>query len=204
MRWCVGDFDWVGGSGMARTTARRTAGMSDAAVKAKTGRDWGEWIAVLDKEGARKLDHKAIVKIVGGKYKIGPWWQQMVTVGYEQACGLREKHQKTDGFSVSKSKTLAAPIAAAYRAWSDEGRRRQWLKGADLTIRKATTNRSLRITWEDGETNVDVMFYAKGPGKSQVTVEHNKLATAKAGERMKAYWGAAMERLATTLAATKA
>lgn len=189
---------------MARAAAQRTAGMSDAAVKAKTGRDWGEWIAVLDKAGARKLDHKGIVKIVGGKYKIGPWWQQMVTVGYEQACGLRAKHQTTTGYSISRSKTLGIPIAAAFRAWSDERTRRKWLKDADFTIRKATTNRSLRITWEDGETNVEVMFYAKGPSKSQVTVQHNKLATAKAGEKMKAYWGAAMGRLAETVATTKA
>ena len=176
--------------------------MSDAAVKAKTGRDWGEWIAVLDKAGARKLDHKGIVKIVGETHKIGPWWRQMVTVGYEQACGLREKHQKTDGYSVSKSKTLAAPIAAAYRAWDDKRTRGRWLKDAGgITVRKATKNRSMRITWVDGKTHVEVMFYSKGPDKSIVTVQHNKLADAKSGEKMKAYWGAALERMAETVSA---
>lgn len=185
----------------ATTEKRRAAGMSDAAVKAKTGRDWGEWVAVLDKAGARKLDHKGIVKIVGEKYKIGPWWQQMVTVGYEQACGLREKHQTASGYSVSKSKTLAAPIAAAYRVWDDKRTRAKWLKDSGFTVRKATKNRSMRITWVDGETHVEVMFYPKGAGKSMVTVEHKKLANAKAGEKMKAYWGAALERMAETIAA---
>jgi len=170
--------------------------MSDAAVKAKTGRDWGEWIAVLDKAGARKLDHKGIVKIVGETHKIGPWWRQMVTVGYEQACGLREKHQKTDGYSVSKSKTLSAPIAAAYRAWDDTRSRGRWLKESGFTVRKATRNKSIRMTWVDGKTSVEVMFYARGPGKSVVTVQHNKLPDAKSGAKMKAYWGAALERMA--------
>ena len=45
---------------------------------------------------------------------------------------------------------------------------------ADPKIRKATENRSLRITWPNG-TNVDVMFYPKGEAKMQLTVEHARL-----------------------------
>ncbi len=36
--------------------------MSDEAVKAKTGKTWKEWFAILDKAGARKLSHQDIVK----------------------------------------------------------------------------------------------------------------------------------------------
>ena len=35
---------------------RKEAGISDEAVRAKTGRTWGEWFAILDGAGARKLE----------------------------------------------------------------------------------------------------------------------------------------------------
>lgn len=37
------------------------AGISDGAVRARTGRTWSEWFRVLDAVGARAMDHKAIV-----------------------------------------------------------------------------------------------------------------------------------------------
>jgi hypothetical protein len=40
----------------------------------------------------------------------------------------------------------------------------------------------MRITWPDGRTSVEVMFYEKGKAKCQVTVQHKKLSTAAAGE----------------------
>jgi len=58
--------------------------MSDEAVKAKTGKTWKQWFALLDKAGAQKLTHKAIVKYLSEKQNVGPWWCQMVTVTYEQ------------------------------------------------------------------------------------------------------------------------
>ena len=78
------------------TKRRATTGprMSDEAVKAKTGKNWKEWFAILDRSGANKMGHQEIVKCLNTKHDIGPWWQQMVTVTYEQARGLREKHQK--------------------------------------------------------------------------------------------------------------
>ena len=37
--------------------------MTDAGVRAKTGRDWAYWFGALDKAGAAKLDHKEIVGV---------------------------------------------------------------------------------------------------------------------------------------------
>jgi uncharacterized protein YndB with AHSA1/START domain len=117
-----------------------------------------------------------------------------VTVGYEQARGLREAHQKTDGFTANASKTLAAPVAVLYDTWADEGKRAAWLGEVGLTVRKATPDRSLRITWGDG-SNLDVNLYRKGEGKSQVGLQHTKLPDAEAAARMKAFWSAALDRL---------
>ena len=69
---------------------RAAPGMSDAAVKAKTGKTWAEWIAALDKAGAKAMSHKEITKLLSSRHKLADWWSQMVTVGYERAKGLRE------------------------------------------------------------------------------------------------------------------
>ena len=183
----------------ATSSAHRTARMSDAAVKAKTGRTWPQWFSHLDKAGAKKMNHKEIVAHLVKHHDVGPWWQQMVTVAYEQSRGLRAKHQRPDGYSISRSKTLKVPIAAAYKAWNEPRLRARWLGQAKLSVRKTTANRSMRITWIDGKTDVQTMFYPKGARKSQVTVEHNKLPDAKSGEKMKKFWGQRLESLQTLL-----
>jgi hypothetical protein len=45
-----------------------------------------------------------------------------------------------------------------------------------------------------------VNFLPKGDAKSQVAVEHSKLADPGEAERMKAYWGERLERLRDLLA----
>jgi hypothetical protein len=52
--------------------------MSDEAVKAKTGKAWKEWFAILDKAGANKMNHQEIVKYLNAKRGVGPCRQQMV------------------------------------------------------------------------------------------------------------------------------
>jgi len=135
------------------------------------------------------------------EYALGGWWDQMVTVTYEQDRGLRAKHQKSAGYEIGRSKTLAVPLGTPYEAWHDPKKRGRWLKGAVFAIRKATANKSLRVTWVDGSPSVEVLFYSKGDRKSQVTVTHSKLADAAQAGHMKTYWGAALERLQEELEA---
>jgi uncharacterized protein YndB with AHSA1/START domain len=162
--------------------------MSDEAVEAKTGKRWSEWYSVLDKAGGKKLSHREIVAWLHKEHGLGPWWEQMVAVTYEQARGLREPHEKPGGFEIARTKVIAVPLSSLYSAWQDIEKRRQWLKDSEFTIRKATRNKSLRITWVDGATHVVADFYSKGPQKSQVAVQHSKLADSGAAEKMKAYW----------------
>src|SRR5262245_50950975 len=141
--------------------SRPIARIGDEAVRAKTGKTWDEWIAILDAAGARDWDHKRIVAFVREEHGVGPWWQQMVTVGYEQASGRREKHQTAKGYTINRSKTIAAPAEKVFAAWKDTRTRKRWLPEA-ITIRTATPGKSLRITWGDGLTNLDVNLYSKG------------------------------------------
>src|SRR5437879_5129125 len=147
--------------------------MSDKAVQARTGKTWPEWFAVLDKAGAQQMTHQQIVTYLSEIQKVGSWWQQMVAVSYEQARGLRAKHEKPNGFSVSVSKTIAAPLSALWRAWHDARTRARWLPGATMQIRKETPDKSMRITWVEKES-LSVDFYPKGEHKTQVTFQHEK------------------------------
>jgi hypothetical protein len=185
---------------MAKTSNDRYGGISSEAVKTKTGRSWAEWIAALDKAGAADWPHKQIAEHVHEEFGCPGWWSQMVTVGYEQAKGLRVKHQTASGYSGSVSKTIGVPVAKLFKAWADPKIRDQWLIGAKkMVIRTATPNKSMRITWTDGKTSVAVGFFPKGAGKSQVAVEHSKLAGVKDVEIMKKCWKGALERLESQL-----
>lgn len=185
----------------AETAGReRAAGMSSEAVAAKTGKTWPEWFRLLDAAGAMEMTHKEIVALLAGEHGLEPWWQQMVTVAYERDRGKRAKHEKPEGFEVGASKTVAAPLADLDRAWSDASRRARWLADPAFTVRKVTPRKSMRITWVDGKSHVDVTFYPKGDAKSVVQVQHGKLASAAAAERMKRYWKAQLESLKAYLA----
>ncbi len=168
--------------------------MSDDAVKAKTGKTWSEWFKTLDAAGAKKMTHQEIAGRLHTKHKVIPWWTQMIAVTYEQARGLRDKHQKPGGYEISISRTVDAAVGKAFKAWTDEKIRKQWLP-AKLTIRKATANKSIRITWEDGQTSVAAAFYPKSANKCQVVAQHSKLPDAKTGAKMKAFWSKALDGL---------
>lgn len=173
-----------------------SARMSDEAVRKKTGRDWSEWFALLDRAGAKKLDHKGIVAILSDYHpEAGDWWQQMITVAYEQDRGLRAKHQRPDGYQISRSKTISVPLGKLYDAWADAAARKKWLAASGLTVRTATKNKSMRILWKDKKSTLEVNFYARGSTKAQVAVQHSKLASAEEAERFKSYWGKVLDKL---------
>ena len=176
----------------APTDYAKLAGMSDAAVKAKTGCTWERWVAALDYHGADAWSHRAIAEFIHDKYKVPDWWTQMVTVGYERIKGLRDRGQRRDGrYEATKSKVFAVPLARLYRVFADKRTRLRWLPAVNLIVRTATPNKSMRITWTDG-TSVELGFMSKGDAKAQVQIQHRRLD--KAGAiRMKQYW---TERLA--------
>jgi uncharacterized protein YndB with AHSA1/START domain len=175
-------------------------GIGDDALREKTGRTWTEWVEILDEEGARTMAHADIASLLHEKFRVAAWWTQMVTVGYEQMTGRRVKGQKADGFAVSASKTLPVSPDTAFKAFNDTRARSKWLRD-EITIRKATAPKSLRITWRDGKTHLDVDIYAKGSGKTQVSLQHSKLANAREAARMKKYWAEALGRLEDALIA---
>jgi uncharacterized protein YndB with AHSA1/START domain len=185
---------------MSELRRPQRARIGDDAVREATGKTWRQWMSALDRESAASMDHKAIVALLAEQFRIGRWWCQMVAVTYEQERGLREVNQNSDGFSVSVSRTVTAPVDRLYEAWSTASHRSEWLAEPRLQIRKATQNRSLRITWSDGLSTVEVSFYEKGRGdKAQVTVEHKRLRSADEVEKKREFWAVRLARLKAAL-----
>jgi len=177
----------------------KLAGMSDAAVKAKTGCAWANWVKALDHQGAAALSHGEIAEMIRKKWKVGPWWGQMVAVGYERIKGLRARGQQRDGsYQATKSRTFAVPVATLFDAWADAHMRKRWLNGVSVRVRAATKPRSMRLERGDGSI-IAVGFLPKGKAKSSVAIEHTKLASREAAARVKEEWSARFDALTEVL-----
>lgn len=179
---------------------RATPGPGDAAVTRETGRDWKAWKALLDAEGAASLDHKGIVALLSRRHGLSPWWQQTVAIGYEKLSGIRERNQPAALYQVGVSRTVAAALPRLWAAWVEPRTRARWLGRVRVVVRKATEERSLRVTWEDG-SNLEVLFAAKGKERSQVTVDHRKLPPGEAVARMRSFWKERLDALRDLLEA---
>jgi len=93
------------------------AAASDEALTAATGRPWAGWFGLLDAAGAQAWTHPQIARWLHDEHGVPGWWSQAVTVGFEQARGLRMPGQRADGsFEVSASKTFPLEQQAALDA----------------------------------------------------------------------------------------
>src|SRR5271170_4996534 len=138
--------------------------MTDAAIKAKTGKDWAQWFAALDKAGAAKKDHKAIAALVAEKMGAGDWHGQMVAVSYERARGIRAMNQKCDGeFSVSITRVMDAPLSKLYATATKDPA--GWFPKGAFEETSRTEDKYWRGKWKEGR--LEVGFYAKGAGRAQ-------------------------------------
>ena len=178
----------------------KLAGVSDAAIKERTGCTWERWVHALDYYGAAEMSHRDIAALVREKYKTPSWWTQTVTVGYERIRGLRARGQQRSGtFTMTRSRTFNVNVATLFNAWADAVLRKRWLNGARVRVRTATAPKSMRLNWTDGSI-VAVGFSAKGPTKSSVAVEHTKLPDREIADQLKQYWSERFDALADALA----
>ena len=177
------------------------AGMSDAAIKEKTGCTWATWVKSLDYYGAETMSHREIADLVHEKWNVEGWWSQSVTVGYERIKGLRAHGQRRDGsYEATKSRTYNVPVMKLFDAWADSKIRRTWLGENGVKLRTATAPKWVRLGWSDGGI-VAAGFTAKGKDKSAVSVQHTKLADRESAQRFKEYWSERLDALGEMLSA---
>jgi len=161
--------------------------VTDGSVREHTGRDYAGWFALLDDWKGSDRTHTEIAAWLVREQGVAGWWAQTVTVAYEQARGLRVPGQKKDGFAVSLSKTVDAPVERLFAAFVEEGERRRWLPDNDLSVRTSTEPRRLTADFDHG-TRISANFTARDGTRSTVAFEHTKLADADTATRTKAFW----------------
>lgn len=99
------------------SVASRSDGMGNDALTAGTGRTWEQWFELLDAAGAAQWKHPQIAAWLRETHAVPAWWCQTVTVGFEQARGMRLPGQRADGsFEVGASKTIAGEQSAVLDA----------------------------------------------------------------------------------------
>jgi uncharacterized protein YndB with AHSA1/START domain len=190
--------------------------ISDDAVRARTGKRWAQWLAILDRWGAAEKGHRATARWLLDERGLSPWWAQTVTIRHELERGLRRKHEKSDGFEVSVSRVIAAPATRVFDAFSRPAELSRWFtRGARarLTVGGSYANRDgdrgrflalarpkrLRMTWENPRhspgTVVEFTTARSASGKTTAQVVHGGLATARDAKTMKEAWSWALDSL---------
>lgn len=182
----------------AMVTPSNTAGIATA-----TGRQWAEWVQILDAAGARERNHTAIAELalehmpasVGQR----EWWAQGTAVAYEQQVGLRVPGQSCDGdFHLTASRTVPGDKDSALTAWLAVVDSHDEFGGVPVESQAATSStdkwRYWRVPLADG-TRVAVNFSDTRGGKSRVGVNHTKLDSAEAIEYWRPIWKKLLEQL---------
>jgi uncharacterized protein YndB with AHSA1/START domain len=178
----------------------RVGTLTDDAVRIKTGKPWEEWCKILDKAGARMMDHREIALLLQNQIGLSRWWSNMVAVGYENERGIRQDARGEPlgkRYQVTVSKLVAVPRPAVWAACKDPGTLVRWLPDAKFEISKSVPHRILHLAWPD-HTRVSIRFHERR-GKTRVVVSHRKVAESDS-KRVQNYWSAALERLAAIVA----
>ena len=189
--------------------------VTNEAATAATGKTLDQWFAELDKVDGLKLGRRAINNQLY-EQKVDPWWCATIAVEYEKHHDVRKKDGLYEGYFVCATKTIAAPPADVFQAWSSDKELSSWFgggtkaqvkdggafqnkdgdKGSFLRVRQ---NKDIRMTFENSglsaPTQVDVQFQDKGKGKTGLLVNHTRIQTRAEADGLRAAWAEALEKL---------
>lgn len=184
--------------------------MTSASVKKGTGKSWDQWIEILDRLGAREMTHRNIVLHLQKKYRLTPWWQQGVTLGYEIHIGRRVEGQNGKGlFTTTTTKTLKAPASAVWKWLNSAEGQSLWLKplsefklkpkavfeteeGVFGEVRTMLVNRRARLRWQEDTWErpsiLQIYLVPRKNGTCILCFTHENLATGRLRLQMRDYW----------------
>jgi len=198
-----------------KTKFRPDHPVTNEAAKAATGKTLDQWFTELDQAGGLKLGRREINSRLAAQ-KIDLWWCTTVAVEYERHHDVRKKDGLYEGYFVCATKTISAPPADVFRAWSSGSELSKWFgagtkaqfkdggsfqnqdgdRGIFLRVRQ---NKDIRMTFENAglsaPTQVDVQFQDKGKGKTGLLVNHTRIQTREEADGLRAAWGQALEQL---------
>jgi uncharacterized protein YndB with AHSA1/START domain len=205
------------------TTYAQIGRVSSASVHKGTGKSWDQWVAILDKAGARSWTHPEIVAYLKKRHKLSLWWQQGVTLGFEIATGRRIEGQNAKGqYQVTVTKSLSTGVAAVWKSLVSKKGARLWLRplydvafevgntfetddGFFGEIRTMKKNRRIRMSWQDPNwlkgTYVQVTLVDRPGEKSILVVDHGQIVDLRIQATLRKRWKSAASDFTDALAA---
>ncbi len=198
-----------------KSTLKSDHPVTNEAAKAATGKTLDQWFAILDKMDGLKQGRRAINNHLY-EQKIDPWWCSTIAVEYEKHHDVRKKDGLFEGYFVCATKTIAAPPADVFKAWSTGAELSKWFgsgakadvkDGGELETRdgdmgtflRVRQNKDIRMSFENkafsAPTQVDVQFQDKGKGKTGLLVNHTRIQTRAEADGLRAAWAEALDHL---------
>jgi uncharacterized protein YndB with AHSA1/START domain len=195
--------------------------VSAESVRRHTGKDWAQWIGLLDKAGARSWTYQELVAFLKAKHRLTPWWQMGVATGFEIAIGRRAEGQDAKGnYMVTATKSLAFSVQQVWSfVVSPEGQA-VWLRplseielkpkaqfetrdGFFGEVRTVARNHRARLFWQDPlwdrHTVVEILLVPK-PGKKSILVfNHTGIKELRTKGLLSARWREAADQIKESL-----
>lgn len=200
------------------TTFKKIGNVSAQSVLKHTDRDWDEWVEVLDRSGARVLDHKELVALLKKKFRLSVWWQQEVARGYQVAIGKRVEQQTLKGtYTTTATKTIATSASKLFaflvsneglEVWLSPLSELQLKTGASFErmggvygeVRTYVRGKKIRLSWIDEDwprkSTLQIHLVPRPKGKCMLVIDHIDLPSLKAKNEMHTHWREVVDRLA--------
>ncbi|UOY02543.1 SRPBCC domain-containing protein [Blastococcus sp. PRF04-17] len=190
-------------------------------VREGTGRDWAEWLGVLDAAGARDWDHRGIVDFLEREHPDVPgWWQQSLAVAYERARGKRVTGRTAGALHVGAQRSVATSSAHLWKVlvsrpdlWLGDGAAvvfepgehyhvppgELWARVTGEIVVVKPGDR-LRMSWqpEDWPTpaTLQIALTPTAPGRTRLNASLENLPDVQTRDVLRARMHDAMERVA--------
>jgi hypothetical protein len=199
----------------ATRTPDRASPVAEARIFERTGHPLAHWFLVLDRFGALEKGHTLTARHLRDEHGVDGWYSQSITLAYERAHGRRAVNQRVDGvFAFGASKIVAAPVVAVRSAFTASKQRARWTADLDPDLVRALAagvdgkssrgfvprsqgQTSCRFPW--GTSVVEVLLTPRPDGRTQVHVDHRKLASREDVERHRLLWRPALTALAVVI-----
>jgi uncharacterized protein YndB with AHSA1/START domain len=189
--------------------------LTDAAVKAATGRTFAAWFSLIDDSGGASLGRKGINDLLFKTHKVDAWWTSTLAAEYERDRGLREKDGRPRGYAICVTKNIKAPASKVSDAFTTSSVLTQWLgagaraegkeggawfdgDGHQGTYTKIAAGKAVRFSWLDtatqNESLGDLKITEKG-GVSSLVLNHERIQDRGEADGLRAGWGLALTSL---------
>lgn len=203
-----------------KRTQIETPEISDAAVKAKTGKTLKAWFAELDQAGGLETGRRELVNAIYEAANKDTWWSVTLVVEYERAKGQKRRTASRRAIRSAPPRRSRRRSRRVFAAFGDAPQLDRWLgpktvldfkeggsfsngDGDRGTFKKILANKDIKLTWESEKlapgTAVEVLFADKVKGKTGITLNHTRIQSRRDADRVREAWSAALEQLKTLL-----